>query len=249
MILLFLLFVTVSGFTLNNYQYTTIINLVKTNNLSTNQREIIDKILFKSHLEYCEKRAINFKKNNYFLCKKISNDELKFYAKMGLYKAIKKYNGKSKFTYYSSLYIHYELINALTDAYSLSILPAYKRSRGKKNMTHEQTVYYNNMLNVNTLGDKDDFLKSSYLNIDTHKHYYNIYKNKKIWNFVDNMDPVLKKVFYLKYDTDFNILRNTKQIAELLKCKPENIRSIQKRIETEVSSWIIKDNEFSNLTF
>ena len=68
-------------------------------------------------------------------------------------------------------------------------------------------------------------------------------------DFINNMEPLLKKVFYLKYDTDFNIQRNTKQIAELLDYTPQNIRLIQKKIKTEIADWISEDDEFSNLTF
>lgn len=243
------LFINTYCFQLNNYQYSSIMNLIRKNELDTMQREKINKILYNSHIEYCEKRAISFKKKHNYSSRKISNDEMIWYAKMGLYKAVQKYNGATNFTYYSSLYINYELINALTDAYSLSILPAYKRARGKKNMSREQSIYYNNMLNVNTFGDEDFLLKNIDLNKDKQHEYYKMYKTKKIWDFVNNMEPLLKKVFYLKYDNDFNIQRNTKQIAELLEYTPANVRLIQKRIKIDIVNWFREDNEFSNLTF
>ena len=248
-IIILFTFCIANGFQLNNYQYTTIMKLIKNNSLSPLQREKINIVLYKSHIDYSEKRALIFKKKHGYTCNKISNDEMKFYGKMGLYRAIKKYNGQTNFTYYSSLYINYQLIDAVTDAYSLSILPAYKRARGKKNMTKEQSTHYNNMLNVNTFGDKDFLLKSINLNKEKQHEYYNMYKTKKIWDFVNNMEPVLKKVFYLKYDSDFNIQRNTKQIAELLEYTEANVRLLQKKIKIEITDWFQEDDEFSNLTF
>jgi hypothetical protein len=248
-IIILFTFCIANGFQLNNYQYTTIMKLIRNNSLSPLQREKINIALYKSHIDYSEKRALIFKKKHGYTCNKISNDEMKFYGKMGLYRAIQKYNGQTNFTYYSSLYINYQLIDAVTDAYSLSILPAYKRARGKKNMTKEQSTYYNNMLNVNTFGDKDFLLKSINLNKEKQHEYYNMYKTKKIWDFVNNMEPVLKKVFYLKYDSDFNIQRNTKQIAELLEYTEANVRLLQKKIKIEITDWFQEDDEFSNLTF
>ncbi len=246
-IILFTIWV-INGFQLNNYQYSTIMKLIKNNSLSPLQRDKINDVLYKSHVKYSEKRAMIFKRKQGYTCNKISNDELKFYGKMGLYKAVQKYNGQTNFTYYAALYINFELINALTDAHSLSILPAYKRARGKKNMTKEQSIHYNNMLNVNTFGDKDFLLKNADLNEKKQQYYY-MYKTKKIWNFIDNMEPVLRKVFYLKYDDDFNIKRNTKQIAELLEYTPANVRIIQKKIKTDIANWFQEDDEFSNLSF
>jgi RNA polymerase sigma factor (sigma-70 family) len=248
-IIILFTFCIANGFQLNNYQYNTVMKLIRNNSLSPLQREKINELLYKSHIDYSEKRALIFKKKHDYTCNKISNDEMKFYGKMGLYRATQKYNGQTNFTYYSSLYINYHLIDAVTDAYSLSILPAYKRARGKKNMTKEQSIYYNNMLNVNTFEDKDALLKNIDLNKEKQHEYYNMYKTKKIWDFVNNMDPVLKKVFYLKYDSDFNVQMNTKQIAELLEYTPSNVRIIQRKIRTKITDWFQEDDEFSNLTF
>jgi hypothetical protein len=248
-IIILFTFCIANGFQLNNYQYTTIMKLIRNNSLSSLQREKINELLYKSHIDYSEKRALIFKKKHHYTCNKISNDEMKFYGKMGLYRAIQKYNGQTNFTYYSSLYINYQLIDAVTDAYSLSILPAYKRARGKKNMTKEQSKHYNNMLNVNTFGDDDFLLENINLNKEKQNEYYKMYKTKKIWDFVNNMEPLLKKVFYLKYDYDFNVERDTKQIAELLEYTPANVRLIQKKIKTEMTVWFQEDDEFSNLTF
>ena len=63
------------------------------------------------------------------------------------------------------------------------------------------------------------------------------------------MEPVLKKVFYLKYDYHFNIQRDTKQIAELLEYTEANVRLLQKKIKIEITDWFQEDDEFSNLTF
>ena len=116
-------------------------------------------------------------------------------------------------------------------------------------MTKEQSKHYNNMLNVNTFGDDDFLLENINFNKEKQNEYYNMYKNQKIWDFVNNMEPVLKKVFYLKYDYDFNVERNTKQIAELLEYTEANVRLLQKKIKTQMTDWFQEDDEFSNLTF
>ena len=48
--------------------------------------------------------------------------------------------------------------------------------------------------------------------------------NNELWIKIENLDPFLKRIFYLKYDFEFNIIRSNKHISELMCCSEENIR-------------------------
>merc|ERR1711991_442838 len=90
--------------------------------------------MFGSFKKYANKLSNDFGEKHYYKCQRIPKNELQHYAHTGLYKSIKKYNGKTDFIKFANFYINNELKLALTDSYSLSVLPRYKRMASKKNM-------------------------------------------------------------------------------------------------------------------
>lgn len=218
--------VPIMGLYLNNDQYYSIIKLVRNKNLLPYQRDKINTILYKSHEKYAIKNSLLFKRKHYYKCKKISNDEIIQYGKMGLFKAIEKYNGKTNFTYFSGLYINFELKEALSDAYSLSILPKKIRQHSKKNYNLEQLNTYNNLMkvemkeNVNHWRDRNrDELSNEII-----MRLNNLEKLKQIWDFVYTLDPEIIRIVQLKYDFTFNVQKSNRVIAELMCCSTETIR-------------------------
>ena len=225
MFLLLLIIIPSLSLYLNNDQYYTITKLIRNNQLLPKQRLYINNILYKSHEKYAFKKSLLFKRRHFYKCKRISIQEINQYARFGLFKALQNYNGKTNFTYYSGIYIDYELNNALTDAFSLSILPRNIRKQSKKKYTEEEIRNYNNLFevdvlsNINHWNNKIDLSNSIISKIDLAEKY------KKIWDFVNSLSPDLKYIIHLKYDYEFNEIRSNKEISLLLCCSYETIRN------------------------
>lgn len=204
-----------------------IVKLIKKTNLDTEQREKINYILFKSYEKWAIKKALDFKQLHKFKCKNINTQELVLYSKFGLFKSIKKYNGNSSLLFYSEFYVKKELLNVVTDHFSLSIIPKSIRIKNKHNFSYEILSEYKNKLEPmlinyanNVAIDKSHNSKQEHI-LDKINNY-NLYM--EIWEIINNLDPFSKRVIYLKYDHEFNKIRSNKIIAELMCCSEEHIR-------------------------
>ena len=144
--LLYFYFFCIVNSYLTKANHKLIVNLIKNPDLGKIEREKINKIMYLSYQKWAMKKAYEFKKKHYYKCSRIPTDELILYSKIGLYKSIVNYKGTSDFTYFSSLYIKYELIKALTDSFSLSILPKRIRMESKFNYTSEENQNYKDLL-------------------------------------------------------------------------------------------------------
>lgn len=240
MILIFFILFTkfIHSFYLTNTQYNSIMNLIKKYDLTEEQRDKINIILYKSYEQYAIKRSLIFKKKHYNNCNKISRNEIICYGKMGLWKSVLKYDGRSNFTYFAALNIHYENLKALDDAYSLSTLPVTIRKKSKKNFTQDEMNEYKKLLNVNLHGDTS-FWKNN-LNDNDNDNQYNLYKYKKLWSHIHTLDPVLKEIIYLKYDNNFDIIRKNKDIAEIKLLSTETIRKRLNEFKKEIKKYYKK---------
>tara|TARA_B100001287_G_scaffold235051_1_gene207043 strand:- start:1962 stop:2603 length:642 start_codon:yes stop_codon:yes gene_type:complete len=204
----------------NNHK---IINkLLRNNNISTTTRIKINKLLYLGYEKWAIKNAYKFKKRHIYKCLRIPNQELINYAQCGLYKSILNYNGFSNFTNYASIYINSELKKALTDSYSLSILPKSIRISSKKNLTELEKDYYKKLLNVETYSNPNYLYDNKQ---ETPIDLYNKHeKNYEIWNKINELEPFIKRCIYLKYDYNFKKIRTNKRVAELMCCSEEYIR-------------------------
>lgn len=243
MYLLLLLLIPCLSLYLNNDQYYSIIKLIRNKQLLPKQRVLINNILYKSHEKYALKKSLLFKRRHYYKCKRISNEEINQYARSGLHKALKNYNGKTNFTYYAGLYINYELNNALTDAYSLSIIPTRMRQQSKKNYTQEEINTYNRLIevdmhsNINHWNNNIYYSKSIISKIDSMEKY------KIIWDNINHLDADIKYIIHLKYDYEFNEIRSNKDISLLLCCSSESIRLKIKKFKVLMKNIYIFENK------
>lgn len=218
-----------------------IVNLIKNPNLGKTERGKINKIMYLSYQKWAIKKAYEFKKKHYYKCSRIPTDELILYSKVGLYKSIVNYKGTSDFTYYSSLYIRYELIKALTDSFSLSILPKKIRMESKANYTLEESENYKDLLTTMVKTDCN-YWKNNKINLNDEIINTNEYQNKlrETWDYINNnYEPFLKRVIFLKYDYQFNEIKTNKIVGKLMCCSEEWIR---KNIEK-----IKKDKKIKNI--
>lgn len=230
---------------LTNYQMRSIVNLIKNQKINLEQREKINNVLYKSYEKMAIKKAIDFKNSNKFKCKNINTNELILSSKIGLFKSIKKYNGNSCFVYYSNLYIRRELLKTLTDNFAFSIIPKEIRKKNKKNFSYDEMVRYKIQLNTEFINHLSNykFDKNYSLNQETNLDKIIKYEsNQEIWNNINNLDPFVKRIIYLKYDYEFNKIRNNKKISELMCCSEENIRF---KLEEKFKPFLVSNAHFN----
>jgi len=214
---------------LTNNQINLVNNLIKSNKLSTIQRSKINKIMYISYEKWAIKKAIDFKKFHKNKCKNVDISELILSSKFGLFRSIQNYNGNTLFTYFSEFYIKGELLKTLTNSYALSSIDKKIRIKSKTNFSSEELISYNENLKPNLVGydeswkfdkiTKNNDILSDFLKTEE--------KNNKImdmWKKINKLDAFSKRIFYLKYDYEFNKIRSNKHISILMCCSEETIR-------------------------
>ena len=213
---------------LTNYQFSLINNLIQKPSLSSKQRESINTILYKAYENWAVKKALEFRQLHNYKCRNIKVDELIFSSKMGLFKSIKKYNGKHNFVNYSSIYVKSELLSLVTEKYSLSILPKSYRTKNKSNFTHEEIINYNLLLNTQLscqyekYKNEEVFIKHDNILDKINKKYEN---EEKISQIMNNLSDFEKRIYNLKYDNINNCIRSNKVVANLMCCSEETVRN------------------------
>ncbi len=221
-ILLSILKCTIYGFHLSPNNHKIVNKLIRSDKISPSTRKKLNKILFLGYENFAKKKAYEFKKNNYYKCSRIPTNELINYAKCGLYRSTLNYNGYSNFSNYAILYINFELKQALTDSYSLSILPKKIRVSSKANMSEIEKENYKKLLNVETRSNPSFLYDNKQETpIDIHNKRQN---NYDLWIKINKLDSFTKRCFHLKYSYDFKEIRSNKEIAELMCCSTETIR-------------------------
>jgi RNA polymerase sigma factor (sigma-70 family) len=209
-------------------------------------REKSEKILYKYFEKWAINKAYEFKKFHKYKCSNIFIEDLIMASKIGLFKSVKKYNGKSSFTNYANIYIKSELLKILTSHFSLSILPKSYRSKSKTNMSNNNIIIYKQLLHTKIINNDDTWqLEKMYYN---NKYNDNILNNindnfklEEILNTINSsLTPFLKRIFYLKFNIDFTPIRSNRRVAELMCCSEEYIRKSLITI-----SYIIKNKNIN----
>lgn len=222
-----------SSFMLSNTQYIQLIKLKNSPLIPYHDKQKINLVFYKQFEKYAIKIAIEFKKMHRHKCKNIFTNEIIFASKIGLYKAVQKFNGSSPFTEFCKIYIHSELYKLLTDTYSLSVLPSSYRKTSKSNLTTLEKIRYKKLLNPSFSNNEYQFNTNNVLkntNIDENSNdildkYNQLEKIRIIWSIIDNtLDPFSKRVMHLKYDYLFNKQRTNKHVAILMGCSEEYVR-------------------------
>ena len=204
-------------------------NIIKNKNTSLTIRKKVNKVLYLGYEKWAIKKALEFKELHTYKCSRIPQKELILYAKYGLYRSVMNYNGKKNFVNYSNMYIQGELKRALTDSYSLSILPKRIRMSSKEGLSETEKEHYKNLLNVETRKDVS-FWYNKKKNYDMLKKHDTMYKYNLLWDKINKLDPFTKRCIYLKYNYQFDKIRSNKQISLLMCCSEEHIRTKFKNI-------------------
>lgn len=212
---------------LNISQMKMINNLIQNPQLMETEREKINLILYKAYEKWAIKKAYNFKKFHKYKCSNIKKEDLILSSKIGLFKSIKKYNGKYSFINYSIIYINAELLKTLSEKYSLSIIPKTYRCKNKSSLSDIELAQYNHLLNVKLSSEYEtnnlDLIFSTNENIlnKINKKY----KENEIMNYLNtNLTSFSKRILYLKYNLYPDRELSNKYVSKLMCCSEENIR-------------------------
>jgi RNA polymerase sigma factor (sigma-70 family) len=216
---------------LNTHQMGWITSLLQNQQINVKEKETVQMVLYKSYEKLAIKKAVEFKRTHKHKCHNIQNAELIWSSKIGLFKAIQKYNGLSDFNRYSEIYMRSELLKVLTDAYSLSSLPKRIRTKSKpekgdigQTLTREK---YNNLLHINlsvtyepwqidTIFVKNDGEDESILE-RMHKKY-------ELSEALNSQPPFKRRTLYLKYLLHDNRILSNRHVSELMCCSEEAVR-------------------------
>ena len=212
---------------LNINQINMINNLINNPQLMETERKKINLILFKAYEKWAVIKAIEFKKFHKHKCSNIKNDDLILSSKIGLFKSIKKYNGKYNFINYSIIYINSELLKTLTEKYSLSSIPKKYRCKNKSNFSKDELIKYKKLLNVKLSCEYEDkhldllFNKNEDILSKLNKKYK---ENELIEYLNNNLSPFTKRILYLKYELYSDKELTNNYVSKLMCCSEENIR-------------------------
>jgi RNA polymerase sigma factor (sigma-70 family) len=196
--------------------------ILQENKISGGDRIKINNLLYECYKDWTRKQVFKFKYKHYY--KRISTPELLLYGDVGLFKAIRKYNGKAEFHKYAGIYIDGELKNAISDSYSLSIIPRAERKK-KRNITNEvELEEYKNKLEVRTYGRPNHWTYNNNFLEDLidEEEKQNFLREK--WYKINQLSGFQKRIMYLKYDYEFNSIRSNNKIGKLMCCSEEWVR-------------------------
>ena len=206
---------------------TTIHRLTKYDKIDSRERDQVNKILYRSYEKFAVAKAYEFKNTHIFKCKNIDKDELVLSSKVGLYKAIQRYNGNHSLIGFSEIYIKGELLKTLTSHFSMSILPKRLRMKNKKNFTKEEMIHYKNNFQPKWMDtfDMDGLSSNQPTTIDRviEKEEKDMYY-RELWDRIHELNPFTKRIFFLKYDYYFHPIRSNKDIGELMCVSEEMVR-------------------------
>lgn len=228
-ILTFNFFMYVHSLYLNKYQFTILNDIIK-NPLTPNyHREKSKEILYKSFESWAIKQAYEFKKLHKYKCSNIVTDDLIIASKLGLFKAIEKYNGTNSFIAYAYIYIKSELLKALTEQFSLSIIPKSYRIKSKTNISNDELLLYKKRLSIKLIHHDNNWqFDKIYEKNNKNDILDNIHDNSELERIINiiniSLTPFSKRVFFLKYNIDFKVIRSNRYIANLMCCSEEHIR-------------------------
>ena len=107
-------------------------NILKHKDTSPFMKKKVQHILYAKYEKMAYWKAYQFKKFHLHKCRDISLVELSLYSKMGLHKAIAKYNPEYPFSSYLNNYINWELFKGLTELYPICSVSKRERIEKKK---------------------------------------------------------------------------------------------------------------------
>lgn len=185
-------------------------------------QEKINKIILNNYQPLVKSKSTKFKYKHYFKCKTIPYYEITLWGQEGLIDAIKNYNysRNTNFANFASKYIDGTLHKGLTNQFPINKMKKSERRRknySKKEYPQLHSNYYK-------------FIS------DNNNNYEEKTKYEDLWIEINKLDKKIIRIFYLKFDYQFNKLRSNKQVAELMCYSEEYIRKIIKETILQIKS-------------
>jgi len=203
-------------------QYSSVRNLIQNPQLDYTQKNQLKSILYRAFESWALKYANTFK--HQYNLNGYSKDEIAQSAKMGLYKSLRLYNGASTLPHYASFYIKNELFELISEKCSYTIIPKNLRKRNKRKFSREESENYSHLMkqySTQYSSKIEDYMGSKDTNVD---RIILEEEKQELWRKINDFEPFVKRIYQLKYDSEFRIIRTTKEIATLMSCSEEYVR-------------------------
>jgi RNA polymerase sigma factor (sigma-70 family) len=195
-------------------QWRLIEQTLQTPNLSLPLRREVDNILFQHHLPLAYRMFHDFVSMHQYKSRMVPHKDLKMASVMGLYHAIRKYDGKSNFNKFACIYISGSLYNTLTKQYPISKdTPKHRRSRRYvKHVPYDEIGSTQNWYLHNR--DIENNAPNTHTNID-----YAL-----MWSRIDTCTPFQRRLLRQKFDYQFDVIQTNRIIAHQNSCSEELVR-------------------------
>lgn len=196
-------------------------------------------------------QAIQFKKFHKHKTRNIALKDLTMHSQIGLYKAVKKYHGKYPFHPHVNIYIQGELFKGLTDLHPITSVSKKERSSSLKKKMEvfalkngtvsdlgKQKWIYKRNLDSRFIGKEEEWMFDKLGRKGGYESDYSVGKEswwdemsvyQSIWQQIETLEPMKKRIFHLKYSHDFDKIRSNHEIGTLMGCSEEYIRILLKR--------------------
>ena len=210
-------------------QITSIRNLIQHPKMTPRHRTTLNTVLYKAYEKWAISKAVQFKSLHKNKCKNIDICELIFASKIGLFKSIQKYNGKSDLTYFSNIFVKSELLLVVTDTYSMSILPKRIRCKNKSGFSKTDSKLYKHLLTVQPFSVYEPWkielmgaLSDDYVDQSIDKYE----TTETIHTYLEKQPLFIKRLFllYMNHFSKTNREPSRKYLAEMMCCSDETIR-------------------------
>lgn len=241
-------FLLIIVFFYNVYAYLTPYHWTKINYILTNseyytisQKQYINTLIFDNYQIWAINQCLKLKQLHKYKCHHISNHEVKLYAQIGLFKAIRVYNPLRletiSFSTYALIYIRSEFYKCITDLYPITSVSKHERRKGYFSRQNKDSFH---MASFSPIYQKicfNEYAVKQY--IEQNQNQYRNYDD--LWLKIEYDIPVsniIKKIIKLKYSYEFKQQRSNKQISLIIGYSEETIRQYVLEFKHELNKQI-----------
>jgi hypothetical protein len=213
---------------LTNNHWSILLPIIQNKDTHQEVRTKIQKLIYFSYEKWAINQAYQFKYYHKYKSRNIDLENFIYSSKIGLYKSIQQYQGKSEFSLKSRIYIQWELYDCLTQLYPLTILPKQYRKKSKSGLNAQERRNYKNQLESSFVS-YDEYWRFDKLDGSNKKEKIRTTKEltREIWEQIYEClysDPIALKILSLKYDYRFVPLCSNRYISEMLGYSEEYVR-------------------------
>lgn len=219
---------------LSIHQLRSINRLMMNPELPCRSKHMLESVLYKNYEQWAVRIGSNFKRQHDYKCKHIPFHEMSIYSRMGLLNAIRMYKPTKEsamFHLYAVHHIRGQLYKGMTQL-SPIVNVSQKKLRSAGTIYHRAT-HHDGILN----NQPDPTLLRDHVLRD----------HEVLWDHIsESADPFTRRCITYKFDYDFNVIRSNKEVAALMECSEETVRSqVLKYFVTQRLGIVLVRNPFS----